>query len=320
MSGIRIGIGFGGGRLGLPDPLALREYAERAEALGIDSIWLSDRITASYGHLDIAALMAYWAARTTRIKMGPSVLPLPARHPVEVARQYATLDYLTGGRRRVIMAVGLGSDPRDCRAVGVPAEERGARMEEGVAVMRKLWSEPRVTHHGRFYHFDDVTIEPRPAHGPLDVWIGGQSDIALKRVARYGDGWFPSFITPDDFRAGMQTLTAYGAARGRDIDPREAGVVLLTFVSEDRERAASLLQLAAAARKLPVETMAARCAVGSVAQCVERLQAFADAGCTKFVLFPLAPPEELVGQIELYARRVIPCVVDPGERVRGGCG
>ncbi|MFI5372968.1 MAG: LLM class flavin-dependent oxidoreductase, partial [Candidatus Eisenbacteria bacterium] len=91
MTGIRIGIGFGGGRLGLPSPETLCEFAQRAEALGIDSIWLSDRITASHPHLDIAAVMALFAARTRRIKLGPSVLTLPARHPVEVARTYATL-------------------------------------------------------------------------------------------------------------------------------------------------------------------------------------------------------------------------------------
>jgi probable F420-dependent oxidoreductase len=306
MSDITIGIGFGGGRFGLPSPQTLCEYAERAEDLGIDSIWLSDRITASHPHLDIAAVMALFAARTRRIKMGPSVLTLPARHPVEVARTYATLDYLTGGCGRVIMAVGLGTDPRDCLACGVPAAERGARMAEGVAVLRKLWSAPRVTHHGRFYHFDDVTIEPRPARGPLDVWIGGRTDLALRRVARYGDGWFPSFITPEEFRAGLQRLAVYGAERGRAIDPREAGTVLLTYVTDDRARAETLLQLAAANFKQSPESMAPRCAIGSIETCAERIQAFVDAGCTKYVLFPLAPPDELLAQIDLYGRRLIP--------------
>lgn len=306
MSGIRIGIGFGGGRLGLPSPATVCAYAERAEDLGIDSIWLSDRIAGAQPHLDIACVMALFAARTRRIKMGPSVLTLPARHPVEVARTYASLDYLTGGCGRVIMAVGLGNDPRDCLAVGVPAEERGARMEEGVAVLRKLWSGPRVTHHGRFYHFDDVTIEPRPARGPLDIWIGGRTDVALRRTARYGDGWFPSFVTPEEFRDGMQKLAGYGAERGRSIDPREAGVVLLTCVTADRNRADNLLQVAAATFKLPPAAMAERCAIGTLEMCTERIQRFVDAGCTKYVLFPLAAPDDLIEQIELYGRRLIP--------------
>jgi len=307
MSGTKIGIGFGA-RLGLPSPEVLCAYAERAEALGIDSIWLSDRITGRQPQLDIGCVMALFAARTKRIKMGPSVLTLPARHPVEVARTYATLDYLTGGCGRVIMAVGLGSDPHDCEACGVAPSERGARMAEGVDVLRKLWSSPRVTHHGRYYHFDDVTIEPRPARGPLDIWIGGQTDTALRRVAGYGDGWFPSFIDPQTFRDGMTKLAGYAAEHGRTIDPREAGVVVLTYVTEDRAKADTLLGLAAATFKQPEAVMAERCAIGSLESCAARLQAFVDAGCTKFVLFPLAPADELITQIEVYGQRLIPRV------------
>lgn len=304
MSGIRIGIGFGSARTGVATPAEICAYAERAEDLGIDSLWLSDRITGT--QLDIACVMALVAARTRRIKMGPSVLTLPAHHPVHVARTYATLDHLSGGRRRIIMAVGIGNDPRQCAAAGIPPEERGARMEEGVAVLRKLWSEPRVTHRGRFYAFEDLSIEPRPVGGPLDVWIGGRTDVALRRVARYGDGWFPSFITAEEFRSGMAKLVAYGAERGRAIDPREAGTVLLSYVTDDAARAAPVRELAAGAFGMPVAAMAERCAVGSAAECVDRLRGFVAAGCTKFVLFPLCPPDELVSQIERYAGQVIP--------------
>jgi probable F420-dependent oxidoreductase len=311
MSNVRLGIGFGGFRGGLPEPRDICRYAELAEDLGIDSIWLSDRVTSSQPHLDIACVMALIAARTERIKMGPSVLTLPARDPVHVARTYATLDYLSGGRRRVIMAVGLGNDPRDCLAVGVPREERGARMEEGVAVLRKLWAEPKVTHHGRFYHFDDVTIAPRPASGPLDVWIGGRTDVALRRVARYGDGWFPSFIGPQEFRDGMRQLIDYGAARQRTIDPGEAGVLLLTHVTDDRAQAETILGLAAAVFRQTAEALAERSLIGPLEACAERIGAYVAAGCTKFVLFPLVTPDQLLAQIELYGRRLIPAVARP---------
>jgi len=306
MSRIKIGIGFGGGQTGLPSPEAICAYAERAEDLGIDSIWLSDRITSRQPHLDIACVMAMFAARTTRIKMGPSVLTLPARDPILVARTYATLDYLTGGCGRVIMAVGLGNDPNDCLACGVSARERAGRLEEGVAVLRKLWAGPQVTHHGQFYHFDDVTIEPRPAKGKLDIWIGGRTDVALRRVARCGDGWFPSFVTPEEFKAGMERLVAYGAERGRTIDPGEAGVLLLTYASHSRERADAVAQLAGSNFPFSPESMAARCAIGTPEECVEKVAAYVAAGCTKYVLFPIAPADELIGQIELFAKQVIP--------------
>jgi len=272
----------------MPSPDMICAYAERAEELGIDSIWLSDHIVSRRPSLEISAVMAMFAARTKSLKMGPSVLILPARHPVEVAKTYATLDYLTGGRRRVIMAVGLGSDPRDCLACGIPAEERVGRLEEGVAVLRRLWTETNVSHHGRYYHFDDVTIEPRPAHGALDIWIGGRTTPALRRVAKYGDGWFPSFITPEEFRSGMETLAELGRTHGRTIEPGEAGVLLLAHVTANRTEAEAVRQQLASALKSSPDALAV------------------DSGCTKFVLFPVAPATELLHQVETYGRDILP--------------
>ncbi|HUI28220.1 MAG TPA: LLM class flavin-dependent oxidoreductase [Candidatus Kryptonia bacterium] len=306
MGGIKIGIGFGLFRLGMPSPETICAYAERAEDLGIDSIWLSDHIAGRQPHLEISCVMALFAARTKRIKMGPSVLTLPARDPVQVARTYATLDYLSGSCGRVIMAVGLGSDPRDCLACGIKPEERVGRLEEGVEVLRKLWAGPNVSHQGTFYHFDDVTIEPRPAKGALDIWIGGRSNPALRRTAKYGDGWFPSFVSPAEFQTGMAKLTAYGAQLGRTIDPREAGIVLLTYANRDRSRARQVAELVAQAFRAPAESMATRCAIGTPEECVAKIQTYVAAGCTKYVLFPIVPPDELVAQIELYGREIVP--------------
>lgn len=302
---IRIGIGFGIFPFGLPSPETICAYAERAEDLGIDSIWLSDRIV-SRPSLDVACVMAMFAARTRRIKMGPSVLTLPARNPVEVAKTYASLDHLTGGRRRVIMAVGLGSDPQDCIACGIKPEERSARLEEGVGILRRLWTESNVTHHGRFYSFDNVTIEPRPIGGALDIWVGGRTPPALKRTAKYGDGWFPSFISPEQFREGMARVQAMATEHGRTIDPGEAGVVLLAHVTDDRSEAEAVTQQVARAVNAPPEAMASRAAIGSADACVAQIRAYVDAGCTKFVLFPLGAADQLVPQIEAYGRRIIP--------------
>lgn len=307
MSSVHIGIGFGIFPFGLPSPETICAYAERAEDLGIDSIWLSDRIV-SRPSLDVACVMAMFAARTKRIKMGPSVLTLPARNPVEVAKTYASLDHLTGGRRRVIMAVGLGSDPNDCIACGIKPEERAARLEEGVAVLRQLWTESNVTHHGRFYSFDNVTIEPRPIGGALDIWIGGRTTPALKRTAKYGDGWFPSFISPEQFTEGMQRLTAMAQEHGRTIDPGEAGVVLLAHVTDNRSEAEAVTQQVARAVNAPPEAMGSRAAIGSADACVQRIREYVDAGCTKFVLFPLGAADQLIPQIEAYGQKIIPQV------------
>jgi probable F420-dependent oxidoreductase len=304
MHGVKIGIGFGLWKFGLPEPQAICEYAETAEALGLDSIWLSDHIVTRNPTLDITCLFAMIAARTKRIKMGPSVLTLPARHPVHVAKTYATLDYISGGR--MIMAVGSGSDLRDLEASGVSPRERGKRLDEGIGILRKLWTESHVTHHGEFYHFDDVTIEPKPRKGPLDIWIGGKSDAILKRVVRLGDGWFPALTSPEEFRRDMDRLIAFGEEYGRPMNPREAGVLLLTYVNEDREaawrRVAPLLQ----GLPMPPEDVAARCVVGPAAECAEKLHRFVEAGCVKFVLRPACAPAEVMPQIELYGAKILP--------------
>ena len=306
MGSTKIGIGFGLWELGMPDADTVVNYAVSAEDVGIDSIWLSDHVVSRNPSLDTTCVMAAWAARTKKIKMGPSVLTLPARDPVQVAKTYATLDYISGSKNRVIMAVGIGANPKDCLASGIDPSERSKRMEEGVQVMRKLWAEPNVSYEGQYYQFEDVTIEPRPKKGTLDIWIGGKTDLALKRTARYGDGWFPSFVTPDEFQQGMGKLQAYGDQYGRDVDPREAGVLILTCIDKDRKRAQEIAGQFLKGFPLPQESMVARCAIGTPEECIEKVQSYVDVDCSKFVLWPIVPPDELIAQIEMYGKEIIP--------------
>ena len=304
MSGVKIGIGFGQWKYGLPDPELLCTTAEVAEDMGLDSLWLSDHIVTRNPTLDVTCLFAMIAARTKKLRMGPSVLTLPARHPVQVAKTYATLDYLSNGR--MIMAVGSGSDTRDLSASGISPRERGKRLDEGIGILRRLWTESNVTHEGQFYQFEDVTIEPKPAKGSLDIWIGGKSDAILKRVVRLGDGWFPALTTPQEFRDDMDKLQAYGETYGRPIDSREAGVLLLTHVCDDKEKGWETV--APFLRGLPMapEDIAQRCVVGPVEECVEKIQDFVNAGCVKFVLRPACSLEEIRPQIEHYGKDILP--------------
>lgn len=302
----RIGIGFSLTRADMATADQICAFADRVEDLGIDSIWPSDHTVSRQPSIDVHCLMALFAGRTRRVKMGPSVLSLPARDPVHMAKVYASLDHLTGGRRRIICAVGLGGDPRECDVVGVPRKERGARMREGVEIMRRLWAEAEVTHEGRYYRFENVTIDPRPVGGPLDVWIGGNSDLALKRVARYGDGWMPSFITPSEFAGGMQKLAGFTRETGRRIDPDEAGVLILAHVSEDAARAREIAEKLLKRAPIPPEAFRERSAIGSVEEVRERVKAYVDQGCEKFVLFPIAGGGELLEQVDAIGTKIIP--------------
>lgn len=307
MSGVKIGIGFGQWKYGLPDPALLCRSAETAEAAGLDSLWLSDHIVTLNPTLDITCLFAMIAGHTSRLKMGPSVYTLPARHPVQVAKTYATLDYLSNGR--MIMAVGSGNDTRDLLACGVPAEARGRRLEEGITILRRLWTESNVTYHGEFYSFENVTLEPKPKQGALDIWIGGKSDAILKRVVRFGDGWFPALTSPDEFRRDMDKLCRFGEEYGRSIDPREAGVLLFTHVCDDR--AAALEQVAPFFQGFRVDPdlLMQRSLIGSAQECRERIWRFIEAGCDKFVLRPICPPTDIPVQLDRYANHLLPSFI-----------
>lgn len=304
MSRVKIGIGFGQWKYGLPDPDMLCAYAETAEAAGLDSLWLSDHIVTRNPTLDITCLFAMLAGRTSRLRMGPSVLTLPARHPVQVAKTYATLDYLSNGR--MIMAVGSGSDTRDLVACGVPAKARGRRLEEGIEILRKLWTESHVTHHGEFYQFEDVTIDPKPKKGALDIWIGGKSDAILKRVVRLGDGWFPALTSPEEFQRDMEKLKIYGQEYGRTIDPGEAGVLLFAHVCDDRAAAMKTVDPFFQGLQVDPEKIAQRSLIGSAQECVEQIERFVAVGCEKFVLRPICPPAQIAAQLEHYGQDILP--------------
>ena len=305
MTKIRIGVGYAAARGAVHGPEALMSYAERLEDLGIDSVWPSDHVVSRQPSLDVNLVLTFFAARTNKLKMGPSVLTLPSRHPIHVAKTYATLDHLTGGKRRVILGVGLGGDRREVSALGVSTEARGARMRESVEILRRLFTEEKVTHEGRFYSFEDVTIAPRPAHGSLDIWLGGNSDLALKRVARYGDGWMPSFITPDEFADGMKRLKGFTAETGRTIDDDEAGALIPTFVTKDEASAKRMMERFLARSPIPQSEFERRYAVGSAEAVRERVAEFVEKGCTKFILFPIGAAD-LTEQADAVGRGIIP--------------
>ena len=304
MGAIKMGIGFGLWQQGMPDAATLFTYIDQAEAWGIDSVWLSDHMMGERSEVSIVPMMAAIAARTHRLKFGPSVMMLPLRHPIAVAKDMATLDFLSGGR--CIMAVGLGADDKEADAFNVSRTQRAALTDESVAILRKLWAGPHVSHHGTFFHFDDVTITPRPAK-KIDLWIGGRSEAALRRVARLGDGWFASFVTPQEFATGVAKIAEYAVAYGRGEEEIEAGSIVFCHVDTNGDKARhDFAAFFAGNRRRPPEQMFARSAVGTPAECRDILQRYIDHGLTKFALWPACPPDQLLRQLAYYAQDIIP--------------
>jgi probable F420-dependent oxidoreductase len=297
-----LSLGLGAWAFGGPDPAPFWRYVDRAEALGLDSLWLSDRIVsppAGRGFvLDPLVALAGVAARTRRLKLGTSILVLPLRSPVVAAKEWATLDFLSAGR--VLLAVGVGDeDERAYRACGVPKAERGARLDEALPLLRRLWSGEPVTHHGRFFHLDAITVEPRPP-GPMPIWLGGRSEAAYARIGRLCDGWLPSTTTPAEVADGIGRIQAHAAAAGREIEPDHFGATLQYHVGASRADALAQARPFLFNRRQdePPETFAL---LGRPADCLERLDAYVRAGASKFVLRPVGPPESLPEQLEALA-------------------
>jgi probable F420-dependent oxidoreductase len=308
MNQVKIGVGFGLFSLGLPTAETIVRVAERAEEWGLDSFWLSDHLLATSPELDVIATLSLISSRTSKIKFGPSVFLLNLRHPLVAAKSFASLDYLSHGR--VVMAVGTGANLADYAACGIPTEGRGRRLDEGILVLRKVWTEQKASFHGKYFNFDNVTIEPRPARrantdsGTIDIWVGGRSDAALKRTARLADGYFASFQTPEEFARNMATVREYAAQFGRTNARIESGLILFCRLAESRDRAIEDMRPMMTAMGRGAEAFLQRTICGSPDDIMRRLQEYVAVGLDKFVLWPVAEPNAWAGQVELIGREI----------------
>ena len=207
---VSFGIQGSGQQLGssVPDGGRLRDLAQAAEELGYDSIWAGDHISYRNPILDVVVALSTFAAATERITIGAGIVLLPLRHPSVVAKEFASLDHVSGGR--VILGVGVGGESaKDFEAVGVDPRERGARTDEAMQALRELFR-GHASFSGRFFSFEDVEIEPGPARpGGPPLWVGGRSPAAIRRAAVLGDGWIPIWMSAERFREGLALLPAH---------------------------------------------------------------------------------------------------------------
>lgn len=223
--------------------------AEKAEEIGLDALWASDhlvmppfRVSRYPGRADGQlpddwkrtyyqpfSVLNYLAARTRTVRLGTSVLILPMRNPLEVAAQVAELDQLSEGR--VNFGVGVGWYSEEFEALGYPFEKRGARTNEGLAILKALWTETEATHEGEFYRFERTRMGPKSKQQPHPpIYIGGNSPAAIRRAARFGDVWHPFKLTPEMLAELRPVLATALEAEGRKADGFPiAPKVALTF-------------------------------------------------------------------------------------------
>ncbi|MGE5302867.1 MAG: LLM class flavin-dependent oxidoreductase [Alphaproteobacteria bacterium] len=306
---IRIGIALGDSLSGEQQPEALLEFIDDCERWDIDSIWVSDRLAPPRATLDPLVFMAYMAARMRNMKLGTSALVLPTRQPVVLAKQLATLDFLSQGRLLVAVGIG-GDDSRDFEATGVRKQERGKRGDEAIVLMKKLWTEENVNFDGQFYAVRNLTLLPRPfqKRGP-PLWVGGRSTAAFRRAGTLADGWLVSSVTPEEVANGIGAIRAYAHESARDIPDDHYGVLIPYCFAPTVEEAEALAG-PSIRRRQEIEPRN-YCALGTPDQVRARLREYIDAGASKFVMRPYGPNESLRAQVETLAREVIPALQTP---------
>lgn len=280
---VRIGIGavpLAGGPGPGPELAGLVDDLEERD---VDSLWLSD--SASTEQIDPLVGMAFALSRTRKLKVGTGVLVLPGRNPAQVAAALASLAALAP--KRVLPVFGVRPARERERAVfPVPDGSRPAVFEEAMVVLRRLLTEPAVTHHGRFFDLDDVAVAPLPAR-PLDLWLSGRAPVGLARTGRLADGWLGSVVTPDEAGAAREAIAAAAAAAGRAIEPDHYGTNI-AVLPPGTGAAEEAVALAAVARRRTDVDPALLVAHGW-AQAREQIRRFVAVGLTKFVVRPAAP-------------------------------
>ncbi len=302
---VRIGLGFGAWPFKEKSPDELWRYIEMAEEMDVDSIWLSDRVVSTAMSLEPIMALAAIAARTSRMLFGTSVIALPLRNPTVLAKEIATLDFLSGGR--FVLAVGIGTDDgREYEACGVPKAQRAGRTDEAMQVMRMLWSQDHVTFHGKYFTLNDVTVEPKPTKpGFPPIWVGGRTDAALRRLARFGDGWLVSQATPQEVGAGIEKVKQWSAEFERSIEEDHYGVLFSYCIARSKEEAMKLAEPYQLRRRTDTSPNQFS-AFGTADDMADLLDRYIKAGATKFVARPACPPDMMTSQLELLATEVIP--------------
>jgi len=296
---------------GAPDLTKIIDLAVQAEALGFDSVWVGDSILAR-PRLEALTTLAAVASRTSRVKLGTAVLLSALRHPVVLANEAANVDILSHGR--LILGLGIATRTptveREFTACGVPFGRRLGRFEEGVEIMRRLWTEAGVTFSGRHFQLKDVSLGLRPTQsGGIPVWLAGAVDNALRRVVRLGDGWFPNPSSPQVLAGLWGRLQTVAREMGRDPTALHRCVYTTLNINADVAQAErEMRSFVEGYYGAPYDNMVqvqGLCA-GTAQTCAERLQEFIAAGAQTMVI-RFGGPDQF-GQLERCAKEVLPRV------------
>jgi len=265
--------------------------------LGFDSLWLSERLGGECP--DPLVGLAYAAGRTKRMKFGFSVMVLPGRNLAVLAKELASLDRLSDGR--LLPAFGLGvADVHEQAAFGVNRKERAKMFNEALPLLKRMWEDEPVNHQGDFYNYQDVNLLPKPTQQPMDIWLGGAADVELRRCGRFGDGWLPSFCTPEMASDGWRLVNEAAEQHERFMDPEHFGVLVPYSHGELPTSYKTILD-----RRAPGIDPQEIIPIGH-AGLREQLERFVEVGASKFVPILVGEPDDWFAELEGVAELVLP--------------
>ncbi len=294
-------IGIGSGRFPFDSVREFRAWLDLCERSSIDSIWQSDRVVSREPALEPMTLLSIVAGATERLKIGTNAVVLPFRDPITFARQCATLDYLSEGRFLPAVAIGRGDAP-EWEATGRSPKGRGARADEALEVITRLWESESVDFDGEFFSLRNATITPRPKQDPLPLWLGGASKAAIRRTARFGSGWLAPLQTPEETGATVKAIREESHRIGRPIPDDHYGATILFRIGDRPDlprRSDSSGQGPARLERIQ--------AIGDAGSVLSLLREFRAAGVTKFIAIPMVRnASEMMEQTRLLNEEVLP--------------
>jgi len=292
-----------------PDPESILAYAERAEALGFESLWAWDHILLgvepAFPILDALSTLTAIAARTSLIRLGTGVLVLPLRNPVVTAKVLASLDQISKGR--LIVGVAAGWYAREFDACGVPFKERGRLLERNLDLLNRLWADAPVTLQVDGLNLREAVILPKPYQKPRPpVLIGGYVDAVLRRTARMADGWLTYFYTPEAFERSWKKIQEYAKSYGRSPEALTATNQLAIYVGPPaREVDAPMREWLSTEWDVAAwsESTIEHAIRGTPEECLAQLRPHVATGVDRLILIPYRYRPD---QVELIAREILP--------------
>ncbi|MFT4582674.1 MAG: putative F420-dependent oxidoreductase [Gammaproteobacteria bacterium] len=291
----------------LRSPFNVASMAKRIEALGYDILACGEHVTFHGDTANGIVSLSVAAGATEKIKLMSSITLLPLYPPALLAKMGAALDAASNGR--FMLGVGVGGEyPKEFVACGIPVKQRGARTDDSLEVLERVWAGTNVTYNGRFTTLDDFSLKPMPIQKPRPpIWISGRKDVAMRRAARYGDGWLPYMYTPEQLAESISKIRQYGEEIGRDLSDFKPGMFLFTTVHDDRRKA---IEMAAATLSKQYaqdfsELVHKYAVAGNPDDCKARLNEYIDAGARLVLLSPCCPDAEVDANLENIAKGVV---------------